>query len=93
MSQVHNKNSFYTRGLCARLLPHSLKSIQVILNNDQEYVFVNQNRGIIILYYKSRTITSWQYNNSSNTVNAQAAGLKTHTNRIRILNIIFAVLY
>lgn len=29
------------------------------------------------LYYKSSR-TSWQYNNSSNTVNAQAAGVKTH---------------
>lgn len=38
MSQVHIKNSFYTRGVCVcvRLLPHNLKSIQVILNNDQE---------------------------------------------------------
>lgn len=73
LSQVHNKNSFYARGVCKSTT--NLNLLLVILNNDQKEVFVNQKRGVINLYYKSsRTITRWQYNNFSNTVNAQAAG-------------------
>lgn len=75
MSQIHNKNSFYARGVCKST--NHLNLLLVILNNDQKEVFVNQKRGVINLYYKSSgTITRWQYNNLSNTVNAQAAGGK-----------------
>lgn len=75
MSQVHNKTSFYARGVCKSM--NNLNSLPVILNNDQKEVFVNQKRGVINLYYKSsRTRTRWQYNNFSNTVNARAAGWK-----------------
>lgn len=85
------KTAFYKDGACGRLLPHNLNWVQVILNNDQEYVFVNQNgsrHSLLQITNNHSQLTIQQFN--SNTVNAQAAGLKTRTNRVRILNIIFA---
>lgn len=81
MPQVHIKNSFYKR-VCVCL------SHTVILNNDQNFIlFFYPKWDLSIFITNQRTITSWQYNNSSNTVNAQATGRNPPPKKIKNKNI------